>query len=131
MTDKNKEIIVKLVAEGKNSYADFRNAIHNLSEWEVQGITTSTAWNPNITILYKISGNKDSKTIQLSDRFSLNERGQNLLYQLQKEDKMEALAVQSHLLNVKIFRLTLIGLILSLIALLGQYGPTIWQYLQL
>lgn len=130
MTDKNKEIVVKLIAEGKNSYADFCKAIPTLSEWDILGITTQTAYNANNAIIYKISGNKDSKTVQPSDRFSLNAHGQNFLYQLQKEDKMEALAAQSHILNVKIFRLTLIGLILSLISLLGQYGPTIWQYLQ-
>lgn len=95
MTDKNKEIIVKLVAEGKNSYADFRNAIPNLSDSEVIGITRNIARNANGTILLKISGDLDSKTLQPSDRFSLTEDGQNVLYSLQKESRTNAMNTQS------------------------------------
>ena len=95
MIDKNKEIIVKLVAEGKNSYADFRNAIPNLNDSEVIGITRNIARNANGTILLKISGNLDSKTLQPSDHFSLTEEGQNILYSLQKESRTNAMNTQS------------------------------------
>lgn len=90
MTDKNKEIIVKLVAEGKNSYADFCKVIPDLKDFHIIGITSVSSYNPNGTLLQKTHGNKYSKTVKPTDRFTLNERGLNLLFQIQKEEKIES-----------------------------------------
>lgn len=96
MTDYDKEILVKLISQNKNTYQDIRSRLPHLSDSEIKYEADNPIRfinTPREYAIYKFSPD---------DVFELSEFGKNLLYKLKKDQQSQ--------------RLTLLSIILSAIA---------------
>lgn len=107
MTCKEKELIVKLISEGKNTVADIRKI---LPKADLRDITFHHVYENNLIHLEDSVDYMQQPKYKFkdTDAFYLTESGIDLLYKVQKEEK------QSNM-NKKIFIATVIGVIVSVI----------------
>ncbi|WP_196601697.1 hypothetical protein [Pectinatus frisingensis] len=91
MTDKDKENLVKLIASGKNTYADIKINIPTIDPLDLEGMSKDIVANAGILIRSPASaffgpGNYQFKD---TDKFHLTENGKNLLYRVQRDEIAE------------------------------------------
>lgn len=106
MTDYDKEILVKLISQNKNTYQDIRSRLSHLSDSEIQYADDNPIQLVNIPREYAIYN------FSPDDRFKLTEYGENLLHRLQRDEKMESIATHSAIYAEKSYKATVyIGII--------------------
>lgn len=114
MTAKEKELLVKLIADGKNTYKNLHTVLPNLSSTTLKSIALNLPGNLNSPLIKLTKSLSYSETLNYhfkdTDTFELTEHGKDLLYQLQKEQKSEYR-------EKAILLLTVISVIISIIAL--------------
>lgn len=106
-TNKDKEIAVRLVASGKNTYKDLKTALPHipLSFWVRAGHPEKVGHNDVIRLNKQIEWLQADKYKPVdNDVLILTEQGEDLLYKLQKEERETALAVESNGLSLKAFK---------------------------
>ena len=136
MTDYDKEILVKLISQNKNTYQDIRSLLPHLSDSEIKYADDNPIRfinTPREYAIYKFSPD---------DTFELTEYGKNLLYCLQKEKHFEERT--SHSINIaeeslavakegtKYARLAFYAaVIFGILSVIPDVKEKLWHWLQL
>ena len=97
MTDEEKELIVKLVANGKNTFKELRDVAPDEWRWNILGHSSRGGYqhdviklDRNMEYIYALN----YKPID-SDTFHLTDTGKNLLHRLNKESDQIQLAAKA------------------------------------
>ncbi len=132
LTNQQREKFVKLIDSGRNTYRDIREEFPFLSNEDIimligNKFTKRTLIDPrfltnNLDILMFFTKcpedfNKDYQ-FDNKDEFSLSVKGTNLLYQIQKEEENDRRYEEQKNLNQKIYKATIIGVIMSVLGVL-------------
>ncbi|MCH4157667.1 MAG: hypothetical protein LKF34_03585 [Acidaminococcaceae bacterium] len=114
----NQEKLVLLISSGKNTYKDIKDGIPELPELELESMVNDIASNPGCIVKTNADlPNYGNVHFADADTFYLTNNGKDVLYQLQKEKVLNKKVDDSYKLNVMILIATVIGVILSFLAL--------------
>lgn len=99
MNDTDKELLVKLISNGTNTYADLRKALPHIhdTEWKYLGVPSMCAPNTDVARLKEKPFLDDAAHHEMTDTdiFELTVYGENLLYRLNKENRLLEVAENS------------------------------------
>lgn len=99
LNQENREKLVLLVSSGQNTYTDIKQAIPDLTDDDLR---TASLPMPILTPSERVlrldplpPGDKDRYEFAIDDTFSLSQYGVELLYQVQKERRLEELSARA------------------------------------
>ena len=118
MSDEEKELLVKMVSNGHNTFAELDAAFPRVGEyeWRVSGRYVYS------TLRVVVCHSHDDLDVSLedSDTFVLTDEGKSLLYRIQKEERM--IAKQDEAIKwgkYAFYGMIVIGVLATLIGLVG------------
>ncbi len=112
------EVLVRMIADGHNTWKDIHKRFPQLSDMEMIDISVSPYGEPNKIIHSRVH----IKPLDISgfhfdelDTFTLTESGEDILYQLHKEDTNRIMDEKILILTAGSFTLSIISFLYSLI----------------